>query len=435
MRRAPALTGLTMALVLPLALVSTGAPASADDHVPTTAFEDNGGATWTTLEEEYGFLAEVDELSDRVVVEQVATTDLGRPLQLVTITNGDGRSQERISKGSSALFLCSQHGNEPSGREGCLTSVRDLAFSEDPAVASMLGRSTVMFVTTANPDGRAANTRGNSDGVDINRDHLNLDTVEGRLVAELTRDLDPEIVHDLHEYGGNRTLYNRQFIHLWPRNLNVDDHVYDLARSLTLDYVDPAVLAAGYTTGEYGIYNDPVTGEPVRQVAGDQDERILRNTTGLRHAAGLLVETLVNDYAGVGEVANNNRRVDSQVVGIEGSLDMLVDQREQLVARTRAAEARATAEGRSGTGVIYFDGADNDEPDPARVVDAPCSYLLTAEQHAELEQKLALHDIAVTQTSSGWSVSMAQQSKTLIPLLLDGRANHSLVEATPVDCR
>lgn len=30
---------------------------------------------------------------------------------------------------------------------------------------------------------------------------------------------------------------------------------------------------------------------------------------------------------------------------------------------------------------------------------------------------------------------MAQPSKTVIPLLLDARANHSVVEATPVPCR
>ncbi|WP_380164856.1 M14 family zinc carboxypeptidase [Jannaschia sp. R86511] len=437
MRRPTALTaGLALAVALPLSLAATSAPAAAQDVVPpTTAFEDSGGAEWTTLEQEYEFLEEVAALSDRVELEQVATTAEGRPLHLVTITDGTERSVVQVEKGASALFLCSQHGNEPAGREGCLRSIRDLAFSTDPTDLRMLGRSTVMFVPTANPDGRAANTRGNSDGIDINRDHIALETVEGRLIAELTRDYDPEIIHDAHEYGGNRTFYNRDFIHLWPRNLNVDDNVYGLARSLTLDYVDTAVVEAGFTTGEYGIYNDPETGEPVRQVAGDQDERILRNQTGLRHTAGLLVESLVNDYDGVGAVANNNRRVDSQVAGIEGTLDMLQEQRARLVAQTRAAEARATAEGRSGTGVIYFDGADNDEPDPARVVDPPCSYLLTGDQYAELEQTLALHDIAVRESADGWVVSMAQPAKTVIPLLLDARANHSVVDATPVACR
>ena len=402
---------------------------------PTTGFEDSGGAEWTTLEQEYEFLEEVAALSDRVELEQVATTAEGRPLHLVTITDGSSRSQTQIEKGASALFLCSQHGNEPAGREGCLKSIRDLAFSTDPDELRMLGRSTVMFVPTANPDGRAANTRGNSDGVDVNRDHIALETVEGRLIAELTRDYDPEIIHDAHEYGGNRTFYNRDFIHLWPRNLNVDDNVYSLAKSLTLDYVDPALVGAGFTTGEYGIYNDPETGEPVRQVAGDQDERILRNQTGLRHTAGLLVESLVNDYEGVGVVANNNRRVDSHVVGIDGTLDMLQEQRARLVAQTRAAEARATAEGRSGTGVIYFDGADNDEPDPDRVVEPPCSYLLSAEQYEELDETLALHDISVRESADGWVVTMAQPAKTMIPLLLDDRGNHNIVAATPVACR
>lgn len=436
MRRASVLTaGLGLAVLLPLALATTGAPAAAQEVPPTTAFEDSGGADWTTLEQEYAFLEEIAARSDRVELERVATTAQGRPVHLVTVGNGDDRSQAQVANGSSVLVLCLQHGNEPAAREGCLQSIRDLAFSDDPADVHLLSRSTVMYVPTVNPDGRAANTRANSDGVDINRDHIALTSVEGRLIAELTRDYDPEILHDAHEYGGNRTLYNRDLIHLWPRNLNVDDGVYDLAKQLTLDYVDTAVVDAGFTTGEYGIYNDPTTGAPVRQVAGDQDERILRNATGLRHTAGLLVESLVNDYEGVGVVANNNRRVESQVVGIEGTLDMLREQRARLIAKTRAAEARATAEGRSGAGVIYFDGADNDEPDPARVVDPPCSYVLTGEQYTGLAETLALHDITVSESSSGWVVSMAQPAKTVIPLLLDGRSNYSLVDATPVDCR
>jgi hypothetical protein len=253
------------------------------------------------------------------------------------------------------------------------------------------------------------------------------------MIAELTRDLDPEILHDAHEYGGNRTFYNRDFIHLWPRNLNVDDKVYGLSRSLVLDYVDTAVVEAGYTTGEYGIYYDPETGEPVRQVAGDQDERILRNATGLRHTVGMLVESLVNDFDGVGPVANNLRRVDTQVVGIEGTLDMLARDGSLLVAQTGAAERRAAAEGRSGSGVVYFDGADNTEP--TRVVPAPCAYVLTDEQHADLADELALHDITATDGEDGWVVTMAQPAKTVIPLLLDERANHEVVAATPVACR
>ncbi len=435
MRRPPAQTAaLVLTLAVPLVLAATSAPATADT-LPTTGFEDSGGADWTTLEQEHDFLAEVAALSDRVELEQVATTAEGRPIHLVSLTDGDGRSPGAIAKNASALVLCLQHGNEPAGREGCLQQIRDLALSTDPAVKRLLSLTTVMFVPTVNPDGRAANTRVNSEGFDINRDHLALETVEGRLVAELTRDYDPEILHDAHEYGGNWTLYNRDRIHLWPRNLNVDDNVYGLARSLTLDYVDPAVVEAGYTTGEYGIYYDPTTGEPVRQVAGDQDERILRNATGLRHTAGLLVESLVNDFEGVGVVANNNRRVDSQVVGIQGTLDMLSEQRARLIAQTRAAEARATSEGASGTGVIYLDGADNDTPDPARVVEPPCSYLLNQEQYDGLADELALHDIAVSASDAGWVVSMAQPSKTVIPLLLDARANHSVVEATPVPCR
>ncbi|NSC24779.1 carboxypeptidase [Streptomyces albus subsp. chlorinus] len=425
------------ALLVPLLTATPAARASSDvgtpSSAPHTGFERTHGARWTTQPEEQDFLRTLDRTSRRVALDTIGRTKQGRPLRLVRIGAPAPAGAEAVRRGNSVLLICSQHGDEPAGREACLSTIRDLALARDRAMKRFLSRTTLLVVPTANPDGRAANTRGNSDGVDINRDHLALKTAEARAMAAVTRDWRPDTVYDLHEYGAHVPTYVKDLLTLWPRNLNTARALHSESRTLSERYARPAAEDDGHSTGIYGIWTDPETGEPVKQVAGDGQERILRNTVGVKHAVGLLAETRVDpltDEEKADEAVNNRRRVRSHLSALKGLFDFAGTRR----ARIEAATDRARAAGLADRGPVHLGGADNQPPEDGQVLtDPPCGYRLSAAQWKDVEPVLDLHGVRAEPRGDGALVPLRQSQRALVPLLLDGRARFALTSATPVD--
>lgn len=422
-----------------LSMVVAGAiaPASAGgSEPPRTEFEEGAGAEWTSHEGELSFLAAVDEASDRVLVETIGRTKEGRPLHLVRLGYPAPASRAAALRRPTTLFVCTQHGNEPAGREACLQRLRDLAFTDDAELIAQLENQTILFVPSANPDGREANGRGNADGTDINRDHLNLETPESRAVAAVVRDWQPEAVVDLHEYGPSLpALYDDEVLVLWPRNLNVDEDVHAQAKELALDFITADEESAGYTTDEYGQYE--LADQDIHQSAGDGDEGIARNTMGLRHSLGILVETRVdgdprNGPQELEDPAVRLRRVAAHTVAVDATLRFMRERGDEVAKVTAAARKKAVAEGRLRNEPVYFGGADNAEPTAEQVQDPPpCGYELSKDQLKSVRRTMALLGIR----TRGTYVAMAQQTEPLIPLLLDERgARHSVAAKADTKC-
>src|SRR4051794_25679211 len=331
---------------------------------PRTGFEQSDGAAWTTHEQELKFLAAVDQGSARAAISVIGRTAQNRPLHPVRLGYPAPRDAAPARTQPTLLFVCSPHGNEPARPEACPTTLRDLAFGANDA---LLSRANILFVPAANPDGRAADTRENSKGTDINRDHLNLVSPEARAIARVVRDYQPDMSVDLHEYGPSvPVLYDDEVLYLWPRNLNTDQRVHDLAVDLAQKYMKADSEKAGYTVDEYGQYE--VAGNDIHQEAGDADEGILRNLMGLRHALGILVETRVDADPRNGpdeltsEAAVNRRRVAAHMATVHGALRFLAERGDEAATTTAGAMARKAKEGAARSAPVYFGGARNEEP-------------------------------------------------------------------------
>ena len=446
---------------LALPNIGTGTAFAQAPDRPQTPFEAAGRKRWTTHDEElefFDFLRSDAGVRNRFHFEQIGTTEqLELPLHLFAFgTDASGDIASPASR-PTVYVLCTQHGNEPAGREAGIELIRDLAYTEDPALLDLLSKATVLITPTANPDGRSRNAREN--GItDINRDHLNLRTAEARSFAAVSNLWKPYMVVDHHEYGPSLPpVYDDDLLYLWPRNLNVDAELRAAAKAFCLDYVKADSEAAGYSADEYGLYKvgpnvGPLflpAGMPTGlQMAGDWDDGIARNAGGLRNTMGILVESAVSARAyDASETPNNMfRRVESQRVVMDATLRHLAEKGAEGQAIAAAAAVRR-AEAGAAQGPVYFNGQDEPHPstnrasmgsttfdDPgAREYRVPASVLSQPEGNAgTLTGVLGLHEVAWTIDGDEAVFPMAQQSKNVIPLLLDGRGSRSTADGTAV---
>ena len=168
-------------------------------ELPETGFESRGGEGTTTNAEELAFLDEVAAASPRVTISMAGESTQGRPLHLVRLGHPAPPPDKVIAEDSNVLVVGGQHGNEPAGREMALQLLRDLAFTDDPDMVDQLAQTSILVLPNANPDGVSADTRRNGQGLDINRDHLNLRTPEAQIIADVLDEFSPDLTLDAHE--------------------------------------------------------------------------------------------------------------------------------------------------------------------------------------------------------------------------------------------
>lgn len=216
------------------------------------------------------------------------------------------------------LLVGQQHGDEPAGSEALLVIARELA---QGLLLPALDRINVVIVPRANPDGAANDQRATTGGLDMNRDHLLLNTPEAQALARLARDYNPTLVVDAHEYTvvgrylqkfGAIQKYDALF--QYATTANLPEFLTKAAEEWYRRPLLAALKGQNLTTEWYYTTSSDLADKKI-SMGGTQPDTG-RNVYGLKNAISLLIETR---GVGIGRL-HIQRRVHTHVTAITSAL-------------------------------------------------------------------------------------------------------------------
>jgi len=250
----------------------------------------------------------------------IGQSQRGENLQALVLARATGTDPAALLANGrpTVLMVGQQHGDEPAGSEALLVMARELA---QGLLLPQLSRINVLIVPRANPDGAASKQRATTGGLDMNRDHLLLNTPEAQALAKLMRDYQPTVVVDAHEYtAAGRFLEKFGAVQKYDALLqyattaNLPEFLTKAAEEWYRRPLLAALKDQGLSTEWYYTTSTNLADKKV-SMGGTQPDTG-RNVNGLKNAVSLLIET-----RGVGlDRRHIQRRVHTQVTALTSVL-------------------------------------------------------------------------------------------------------------------
>lgn len=189
----------------------------------------------------------------KVFLTNFGETNEKRALPLAVI--GAPAATPQAVKGTNKIRVYIQgniHGGEVEGKESAQMLIRELAQGKHE---DWLKTMVFLIAPIYNADGNekwALNNRGpqhgpmggqgqrpNAQGLDLNRDHMKLDSPEAHAFVKLMTDYDPHVAMDLHTTNGSRHAY--MLTYAPPLNQATDPAIIDLMRKDWLPWVTKTI--------------------------------------------------------------------------------------------------------------------------------------------------------------------------------------------------
>jgi len=248
------------------------------------------------------FLAAADRASPLVLTTFFGYTSEGRALPLAIVGKVKDATPAAVrASGKLRIYIQANiHGGEVEGKEASLALVREIALGRHVAwLNSMVllvgpvynadGNERISLTSRGSQNGPigGAGSRPNAQGLNLNRDHMKLETPEARSMAALLNAYDPQVMLDLHTTNGSRHAY--YLTYEVPNNPAVDAGIAQLARQEWMPAVTRAVRAK--YDWDFHFYGNVGRGEERAWTTVEDLPRYSHNYWGLRNRFGILSET------------------------------------------------------------------------------------------------------------------------------------------------
>ena len=278
----------------------------------------------------------------RASVLQLGASQRGEPLWGLLLTRAEGTEVAQLEANgrSTVVLIGQQHGDEPAGSEALLVIARELA---QGLLEPLLDRINVVVIPRANPDGAASGGRATANGVDMNRDHLLLNTPEAQALARVVRNYRPILVLDAHEFtvaGRYLQKFNAIQRHdallQYATTANYPEFLTKASQEWYHKPMVDALQSQGLTSDWY--YTTSTQPDDRRISMGRTQPDTGRNVNGLKNAVSVLIETR---GVGIGRM-HIQRRVHTQVTAMTSALRSTAERASNLE-QVRSFVARDTA--------------------------------------------------------------------------------------------
>jgi len=256
------LTRRSLAVLTALA-ATTLAVAASPEFDPVTPAERARFRATPALDDTLRWLDGAAGVAPFVHVTSFGTSGAGRPLTLVVLDREGKFSPEAARAAGRTVVLIQNgiHGGEIDGKDACLLLIRDLVEGRGLGI---LDGVTVLIVPVLNPDGHervsqwnrpnqngptdGMGFRTNAAGLDLNRDHLKVDSPEIRALLDLVARWRPHLHVDDHVTDGAD--HGWLLTYAWVEAPQAPPSI-DAWLSAHMPAVVDATRTAGFTAGPY----------------------------------------------------------------------------------------------------------------------------------------------------------------------------------------